>query len=58
MTRNQLPEGVGKKIVEALKRQAEADITPIADADSSLGMSVPLNDVQELPETNYEPLNE
>ena len=23
MTRNQLPEGVGKKIVEALKRQAE-----------------------------------
>ena len=58
MTRNQLPEGVGKKIVEALKRQAEADINPIADADVSLGMSVPLNDVQELPETNYEPLNE
>jgi hypothetical protein len=26
MTRNQLPEGVGKKIVEALKRQAEAEI--------------------------------
>lgn len=58
MTRNQLPEGVGKKIVEALKRQAEADITPIADADASLGMSVPLNDIQELSEANYEPLNE
>lgn len=58
MTRNQLPEGVGKKIVEALKRQTEADITPVADADASLGMSVPLNDIQELPETDYEPLNE
>ena len=58
MTRNQLPEGVGKKIVEALKRQAEADITPIADADASLGMTVPLNDIQELSETSYEPLNE
>ena len=58
MTRNQLPEGVGKKIVEALKRQAEADITPVADSDVSLGMSVPLNDIQELSDTSFEPLNE
>ena len=30
MTRNQLPEGVGKKIVEALKRQA--DVTVVSDS--------------------------
>lgn len=28
MSRNQLPEGVGKKIVEALKKQAENEMTP------------------------------
>ncbi len=58
MTRNQLPEGVGKKIVEALKRQAEADITPVSESETSLGASVPLTDIQDLPEVNYEPLNE
>lgn len=58
MTRNQLPEGVGKKIVEALKRQAEADITPVSEAEASLGASVPLTEIQDLPEVNYEPLNE
>lgn len=31
MTKNQLPEGVGKKIVEALKRQSEIEINPIVD---------------------------
>ncbi len=36
MAKNQLPEGVGKKIVEALKRQAEADITPIQSIDSNI----------------------
>jgi len=41
MARNQLPEGVGKKIVEALKKQAEADITPVPAADSSLNLSTP-----------------
>ncbi|MBQ8886186.1 MAG: hypothetical protein IJY61_00605 [Candidatus Gastranaerophilales bacterium] len=58
MTRNQLPEGVGKKIVEALKRQAEADVTPIAETETSLGASVPLTDIQELPEVGFEPLAE
>ena len=58
MTRNQLPEGVGKKIVEALKRQAEADVTPVSEAKTSLGASVPLTDIQELPEVGFEPLTE
>ncbi len=34
MSRNQLPEGVGKKIVEALKRQSEIEINPIADDET------------------------
>lgn len=58
MTRNQLPEGVGKKIVEALKRQAEADITPVSESETSIGASVPLTEIQDLPEVSYEPLNE
>lgn len=33
MTKNQLPEGVGKKIVEALKRQSEIEINPVADEE-------------------------
>lgn len=35
MARNQLPEGVGKKIVEALKRQAEADVTPVSSKENN-----------------------
>ncbi|MDD3237296.1 MAG: hypothetical protein PHV37_04285 [Candidatus Gastranaerophilales bacterium] len=31
MAKNQLPEGVGKKIVEALKRQSEIEINPIEE---------------------------
>lgn len=58
MTRNQLPEGVGKKIVEALKRQAEADITPVEETNTSLGGSLPLTEIEDLPELQYEPLNE
>ena len=57
MTRNQLPEGVGKKIVEALKRQAEADITPVEDVAVSAGNSLPLTDIEDLPEIQYENLN-
>ena len=34
MSRNQLPEGVGKKIVEALKRQSEIEINPIMDDET------------------------
>ena len=47
MARNQLPEGVGKKIVEALKKQAEADITPVTQPETnSLDAETPvLNDV-------------
>ncbi len=54
MTRNQLPEGVGKKIVEALKRQAEADISPIEESSVSVGNSLPLTEIEDLPE--IEPL--
>lgn len=54
MTRNQLPEGVGKKIVEALKRQAEADISPIEESSVSMGNSLPLTEIEDLPE--LEPL--
>ena len=57
MTRNQLPEGVGKKIVEALKRQAEADITPVEET-SSVGNSIPLTEIENIPEIQYEPLKE
>lgn len=55
MTRNQLPEGVGKKIVEALKRQAEADITPVSKDQNSISNSVPLTEIQNLDEMSYEP---
>ena len=41
MTRNQLPEGVGKKIVEALKRQAEADIAPMEEESVSVANELP-----------------
>ena len=58
MTRNQLPEGVGKKIVEALKRQAEADIAPVEESSVALGGSLPLTEIEDLPELQYEPLNE
>lgn len=54
MTRNQLPEGVGKKIVEALKRQAEADITPVDSEENSLNTSIPLTDMQDLPNLNFD----
>lgn len=56
MTRNQLPEGVGKKIVEALKRQAEADIAPINAEENIADNSVPLTDMEDLPELSFEPV--
>ena len=34
MTENKLPEGVGKKIVEALKKQSEIDIQPMPETSS------------------------
>ena len=58
MTRNQLPEGVGKKIVEALKRQAEADITPVDQGSDNLGNNIPLTDIQDLPDVTFKPLLE
>ena len=33
MSENKLPSGVGKKIVEALKKQAEIEIQPITDVE-------------------------
>ncbi len=35
MTENKLPSGVGKKIVEALKKQAEIEIQPIPDSSKN-----------------------
>lgn len=43
MTRNQLPEGVGKKIVEALKKQSEIEINPIDDDEDIFGEQEPVN---------------
>ena len=57
MTRNQLPEGVGKKIVEALKRQAEADITPLED-NGIISNSIPLTEIEDLPDIQFEQVEE
>ena len=56
MARNQLPEGVGKKIVEALKRQAEADITPVTSSDNSLSSNISLSETKSLTEDNFSAL--
>lgn len=58
MTRNQLPEGVGKKIVEALKRQAEADITLLDENSSNISNSVPLTEINDIPEVQSIPSDE
>ncbi len=58
MTRNQLPEGVGKKIVEALKRQQEADITPVDAEENSLETNIPLTNMQDLPDLNFDSVND
>ncbi len=58
MTRNQLPEGVGKKIVEALKRQAEADISPLEESNNNVGNSIPLTDIEENEEIKFNSLLE
>lgn len=58
MTRNQLPEGVGKKIVEALKRQAEADISPVEENNDSSLNTVPLTEIEDLPEIKFNDLTE
>jgi len=45
MARNQLPEGVGKKIVEALKRQAETDTASAnAPAEDNLEKDISVSD--------------
>lgn len=58
MSRNQLPEGVGKKIVEALKRQAEADISPIDSENLNISNTLPLTEIEDLPEIQYESTND
>ncbi|MBQ9246072.1 hypothetical protein IJ182_07390 [bacterium] len=58
MTRNQLPEGVGKKIVEALKRQAEADITPVPASETAITDDIPLTNIEDLPELKFESTKE
>ena len=59
MTRKQLPEGVGKKIVEALKRQAEADITPLEENNNNIiSNSLPLTNIEDVEEVDYSQNNE
>lgn len=58
MASNQLPEGVGKKIVEALKRQAEADIAPINESQIDITNNVPLTNIEDIAEINYDDLTE
>ena len=58
MAKNQLPEGVGKKIVEALKRQAEADITLLDENSNNLSGSVPLTEIEDIPESQPISLND
>lgn len=47
MAENKLPSGVGKKIVEALKKQAEIEIQPIPDNTQSSLIQEPVQPVQE-----------
>ena len=47
MAENKLPSGVGKKIVEALKKQAEIEIQPIPDNTQSMLIQEPVQPVQE-----------
>ena len=59
MTRNQLPEGVGKKIVEALKRQTEVNITPVESVDNTMSNNVVVNEInQEIPQVNFEQIQQ
>lgn len=55
MTKNQLSDGVGRKIVEALKRQAEADVAPVQNEQLNVESSIPLSDVEETPEIKFDP---
>ena len=58
MTENKLPEGVGKKIVEALKKQSEIDIQPIPEiVDEDLIENLSTEDVNELFEEEEQELN-
>lgn len=52
MAENKLPSGVGKKIVEALKKQAEIEIQPIPDSVANAGSFV--KETQASPAENYE----
>ncbi len=54
MTRNQLPDGVGKKIVEALKRQAEADITPVQENNNNISNELPLTEINDIEELQFQ----
>lgn len=58
MAKNQLPGGVGKKIVEALKRQAEADITLLDEESGNLSNSVPLTEIDDISNMQQASLNE
>ncbi len=44
MTENKLPEGVGKKIVEALKKQSEIEVTPVQEISDKEEVENIIND--------------
>lgn len=52
MAENKLPSGVGKKIVEALKKQAEIEIQPIPDSVADAGSLI--KEPQTSPAENFE----
>ena len=58
MANNRMTEGVGKKIVEALKRQAEADIAPMNESEIDAINNVPLTKIEDISEINYEDISE
>ena len=60
MTENKLPEGVGKKIVEALKKQSEIEVQPIPEiADEELMENFITEDIDEIfEEENHDLKNE
>lgn len=55
MVNNRLNEGVGKKIVEALKKQSEIEIVPAEENDSAKNYSIPENSLEkEVMDTNFD----
>ncbi len=58
MAKNQLPEGVGKKIVEALKRQSEIEINPIAEEEVEEMLTTPESNLETFENVISEEVNQ